>query len=205
VPERDESGRVIGLYLLASDVTPLKMVERRLSDMARYDTLTGLPNRIQFNEKLHEAIRRSTRSRKPMGLAFLDIDHFKQINDTFGHGAGDDVLKEFGRRLRRAAREIDTVARLAGDEFVIVLEDLASAQVLAGIGDTILATMLPDFALRSGALAVRASIGLAYVDGADVLATELLACADAALYQAKRAGRATYRCQHYRPETGATG
>ncbi|MES2258413.1 MAG: GGDEF domain-containing protein [Pseudomonadota bacterium] len=197
VPERDAAGAVIGFYLLASDVTALKSVEQRLSDMARYDALTGLPNRYQFNEKLHEALRRSNRSRNPMALAFLDIDRFKIINDTLGHGCGDEVLKEFARRLRRSVREIDTVARLAGDEFVIVLEDLSGQDALAQIGEKILEAMIPPFVLSGGPLDVRTSIGLAYVDEPDVLATDLLECADAALYQAKREGRATCRCKHY--------
>jgi PAS domain S-box-containing protein len=127
VPDVRDDGRVMGLYALSSDVTALKAVEEKLNEQARVDPLTGLPNRRAFDERLRLSVARNRRNRKQMALLFLDVDHFKQINDTHGHGVGDQVLKEFAGRLLSAVRQTDTVARLAGDEFVIILEGLNDA------------------------------------------------------------------------------
>lgn len=197
VPELAADGVVTGLYLLSIDVSQLKQVQLRLSEMAQFDELTGLPNRYQFNDKLREATLRSNRSGQPMGVVYLDIDHFKQVNDMLGHAAGDEVLKEFALRLRACVRLTDTVARLAGDEFVMVLEAVTDASTLTEVAEKILTAMKQPFALSSGALAVTSSVGLSIAHGPGLSGPELLACADAALYEAKRRGKATYRLRTY--------
>jgi diguanylate cyclase (GGDEF)-like protein/PAS domain S-box-containing protein len=197
VPEVDSHGQVSGLYLLSIDVSQLKQVQLRLSEMAQFDELTGLPNRYQFNDKLREATLRSNRSGKPMGVVYLDIDHFKQVNDSLGHAAGDAVLKEFATRLRGCVRATDTVARLAGDEFVMVLEGVTDGSTLVAVAEKILAAMLQPFEIDGASLAVTSSVGLSLACGPGLGGPELLACADAALYEAKRRGKATYRLRTY--------
>jgi diguanylate cyclase (GGDEF)-like protein/PAS domain S-box-containing protein len=193
IPDVRPDGSVAGVYAVANDVTALKQVERRLNELARIDTLTSLPNRRQLEERLDQAVKRSRRSGRPLAVLFLDIDHFKQINDKHGHGVGDEVLKEFAVRLVQCVRSTDTVARLAGDEFVIVLEglnDSAEAQIVARkIGQALGSA----FGEAAGGLTLSSSIGVAFVDsGTQVTPEQIIAKADEALYRAKRAGRATF-------------
>ena len=106
IPHQLPDGTVAGIYTITTDISAQKEIEKQLSQLARFDSLTGLPNRHQFGEKMQEVIFRGQRSGIPMALMFLDIDHFKSINDTLGHGAGDDVLKELARRLKASVRPI---------------------------------------------------------------------------------------------------
>lgn len=163
--------------------------EAALEAQARTDPLTGLHNRRMFEETFDAAIARARRTNTALALAYLDIDHFKQINDTLGHGAGDLVLVEFARRLTGAVRATDTVARLAGDEFVVIFENLADPALPAAMGQKILAAMQGDFTVEDGFVSVSTSVGIATgtVDGATI--GQFLASADAALYAAKQAGR----------------
>jgi diguanylate cyclase (GGDEF)-like protein/PAS domain S-box-containing protein len=193
VPDVRADGDVAGLYALSTDVSALKAVQHQLDALARVDTLTGLPNRRAFDECLHAAVARSHRHQRPMALMFLDVDRFKPINDTHGHGIGDEVLSEFARRLHLCVRQTDTVARLAGDEFVIVLEDLNHAGEAEAVARKIAQLLAPQFVLGELVLAVTASIGIAHLDGsADITPADALARADRALYEAKRRGRNTF-------------
>lgn len=172
-------------------MTALKAIEFQLQALARVDTLTGLPNRRQFEERLDEALSRSTRTRRPMALLFLDVDHFKAINDRLGHGTGDLVLQEFAKRLQSTIRITDTAARLAGDEFVIILEGLnviAEAQLVAS---KLVTAIRSPMRFADEELCVTSSVGVAYRigDGDDITAKELVERADRALYRAKEAGR----------------
>src|SRR5439155_3250348 len=143
------------------------------------DVLTGLPNRRQFEEKLQEAVARSKRSDRPMALMFLDVDHFKQINDTHGHAAGDAVLKEFAARLQRCVRITDTVARLAGDEFVIILEGLHDIEDAELVARKIRAALQPPFVWGDLALSrITSSIGVVVLSGNDVAAADVVARPD---------------------------
>lgn len=193
IPELGEDGQVLGVYMLGSDISELKAVERQLSTLARVDSLTGLANRRQFDEKLSDALARAIRSGEALALMFLDIDHFKAINDQHGHAAGDEVLKEFAKRLRQCVRGTDTVARLAGDEFVVLLEGVRHPSEPELVASKMVAQMRQPFTLNTQALQVTTSIGVAFRSGAAAGAEVLLAQADAALYAAKAAGRDTYR------------
>jgi len=182
-------GKVQGIYVLSTDATSSREYERQLHALAHSDHLTGLPNRRSYEERLVQAISRSRRSAMPLALAYLDVDHFKQINDSLGHAGGDAVLREFGRRLNASVRNTDTVARLAGDEFVIVLEQVGSPLECRRIGDKLLEAMQAPFEIDGKQVPVTASIGFAW--SAHPEQATLTHGADAALYESKGAGRNT--------------
>jgi diguanylate cyclase (GGDEF)-like protein len=160
-----------------------------IQKMATNDTLTGLPNRAFFNEALGHAIAQSQRHARPLALFFLDLDRFKNINDTLGHGVGDRVLQEAAQRLRNAVRSSDLIARLGGDEFVLLVEEYRDTGHLAEIASKVLKAFEPGFMVDGQELALSASVGVCAFpqDGKD--AQELLACADIAMYRAKEEGR----------------
>lgn len=189
VPESDESGKVLGVFGLIHDISELKRIELELRDIARTDSLTGLANRLQFNERLVEAIARSERSAGQMALMFLDLDHFKSVNDSLGHKAGDLLLREYAARLTRNVRITDTVARLAGDEFVIILESLHSIDEAQIVAQKIIASMGEPVDLGGTPRVVSTSIGIAMRIAGDTDGEGLLRRADEALYRAKAAGR----------------
>jgi diguanylate cyclase (GGDEF)-like protein len=185
--EVGELGRA--LYSLSAK---WKAAEARLADLARVDPLTGLGNRRCLEEEAVHAIERAQRLQHSLALAFLDIDHFKDINDSLGHETGDGVLKEFGARLKAAIRASDNVYRLAGDEFVIVFENVESGAATEHLAGKILKEVRRPFTLPGNTINVTASIGVVLCgwEGSD-LAT-LLRRADEALYDTKRRGRDGY-------------
>ncbi|WP_306397868.1 diguanylate cyclase domain-containing protein [Telluria beijingensis] len=191
IPDLQPDGSVAGVYALKHDMTHVKEVEEQLTRLARVDTLTGLANRRSFNETLQSVLARAARHGRAPALAYLDVDHFKRINDSHGHGVGDEVLREFGERLRACVRASDTPARLSGDEFVVILEEIDSREEAEGIAAKIVAAMRAPFATGAGMLAVSASVGVAlWRPGQDE--DGLLAAADGALYAAKEGGRDRY-------------
>ncbi|MET3915623.1 diguanylate cyclase (GGDEF)-like protein/PAS domain S-box-containing protein [Variovorax sp. OAS795] len=195
VPDIGPDGTTRGIFSLSLDITALKTVERQLMELARLDTLTGLANRLAFNEYLPVALARAQRSGHALAVLFLDIDYFKTINDTFGHATGDGVLVEYARRLLASVRSTDTVARLAGDEFVVVLEDVQTREAAAGVARKIVGEINTGaFAIGGRTFQVTTSIGIAFhqPSTAPVSDADLLARADAALYRAKSAGRNTF-------------
>ena len=182
-------GRVV---VNAQDVSALKASEERVRHMALHDSLTGLPNRQLFLDRLAQALRQARRAKTGVGLLYVDLDSFKGLNDAYGHAHGDRVLMETALRLRACVRESDTVARLGGDEFVIVLPDLARPEDATAVAEKVLETLFqPEVA--GGTMFLGASVGLAcYPEhGADQDA--LLGRADAAMYEAKRAGGNGFR------------
>ena len=194
LPDVDSSGSIAGFYTFSADVTELKEVQLRLNRLVRSDSLTGAHNRLQFEESLPLAMARSIRSGQGMALLFLDIDYFKHINDSLGHDVGDQVLREFARRLSQCVRSTDTVARLGGDEFVVILEGLHAASEAEGVAKTIVAEMGKPIDVGKATLTVTTSIGIAFRPG-EVLAvgaSTFLQRADSALYVAKTQGRNRY-------------
>jgi diguanylate cyclase len=192
VPDCCEQGTVQGFFVLASDLTAMKKLEIQLAAEARFDALTGLPNRRHFHEELEQALLRAQRHGTRLALGFLDLDGFKQINDVHGHAIGDAVLKEFGRRLRACVRQTDFVARLAGDEFTVLLEDVHQAHELHPLALKILAATRAPLDLAGGLrLTARTSLGLALAVSGE-RAAALVERADAAMYRAKSQGRDTY-------------
>ena len=172
----------------------LLALTHHLEQLARVDTLTGLPNRRSFEERLPEAMARASRSGRPMALMFLDVDRFKHINDTLGHGAGDEVLKAMAARLAASVRGTDLVARLAGDEFVIVLESLNGADEARLVAQKVLQAVGRETTIGGQAMRLSTSIGIAFYRGGPLAAHAVVEQADRALYEAKAAGRNTFRC-----------
>ena len=194
IPDRREDGRIAGVYGLSTDVTELKDIQVRLAEMAHLDNVTGLPNRNRFDEVLPLAIKRAARHPAPLALLFLDIDRFKAINDSHGHAAGDRVLREFGQRLLESVRATDTVARLAGDEFVVLLEGVAGVGEAERIAEKIVQRVKLPIDLDGQPLQVSTSIGIAmHRPGSGESPSTLLRRADEALYAAKGAGRDAWR------------
>lgn len=188
VPDVQADGVVVGIYGLTHDMTRLKETEEKLIRLARIDSLTGIGNRRLFVESLHRAIERSNRHGAALALAYLDIDLFKSINDSHGHAVGDEVLKEFARRLQAAVRSTDSVARLSGDEFVIIINELTRDADCQQLAEKIASAIRKPFHVAGLQLAVTTSVGVARYSGGESH-EQLLANADHALYQAKRGGR----------------
>jgi len=197
IPDIESDGRVAGLYGLATDVSALKNVEKQLSQLVRSDVLTGVANRYYFNEAFPLALSRARRAMSGLALMYLDIDHFKSINDNLGHAAGDEVLKAFSKRLQQSVRTTDTVARLGGDEFVIVLEGVGHVDETRIVARKIVANVRQPLEVEGRTLTLTTSIGIAFrrdITSADAATAEaLIGRADAALYAAKKAGRDTWR------------
>ncbi|NHZ81304.1 PAS domain-containing protein [Massilia sp. CCM 8695] len=192
IPQVDAGGEAVGVTGLVNDVTDAKLLEEQLSALARFDALTGLPNRTQLTERIGRAQTRSARNGSVMAVMYLDLDKFKSINDSFGHSGGDTVLVEFGRRLSACVRQSDTVGRLAGDEFVILLEGLLNVAECAVVARKIIKVMERPFDIDGVARIVSTSIGVATAENGRAGVDTLLKHADDALYRAKDSGRNRY-------------
>lgn len=181
---------VAGYYI---DITERKVHERQLKRNAHYDSLTGLPNRTLLGDRMHQAMTLSRRGEQPMAVAYLDLDGFKAVNDTYGHETGDQLLVALAGRMRQTLREVDTLARLGGDEFVAVLFGLADIAESDPILRRLLAAASQPVTVGELVLQVSASLGLTfYPQNEEVDADQLLRQADQAMYQAKLAGRNRY-------------
>ena len=192
VPHTEDDGRVTGFYLLAQDITERKQLYDRNPHEATHNALTGLPNRRGLMQRLDEAIARARRHRRPLGVLYMDLDGFKHMNDMLGHEFGDAVLQHFAAAVTAAVRETDFVARLAGDEFVVVLENLSTAsEEQAGlVAWAVLERLRADQVIDGVAVTLTTSIGAAvHTDQDEETSQELLRRADAAMYRAKAAGK----------------
>src|ERR1019366_7145753 len=174
------------------DISDRKRAEEQIEFHAYHDVLTNLPNRKLFTDRLTHSLSRARRSGKPLAVMFVDLDHFKSINDTLGHEAGDELLLEMSRRLRANIRDDDTVARLGGDEFTIILAELRHPEDAVSVAEKLIQAIEQPLTIAGNSIEVSASIGIALFpdDGAD--AESLLRNADSAMYRAKESGRNTY-------------
>ena len=192
-PVRDSSGRTTHFIGVLNDITETKRYQEQLEHQAKYDSLTNLPNRSLLYDRLAQAIIYAQRYRRLVGVAFVDLDHFKLINDSLGHNLGDRLLKTVAERLKSSVRNVDTVARLGGDEFMVVLYDQANEQTIAKVMQRILAAIRQPFFIEGREFIITCSIGLSICpqDGQD--AETLLKNADSAMYRAKDQGRNNFQ------------
>lgn len=170
-----------------------KRTEERLTYLAQYDHLTGLVNRTLFRDRLIQAMARSKRLQQSLGLMVLDLDRFKTVNDTMGHDVGDQLLKSVADRLKCCVREVDTVARMGGDEFTIVLEGVASEENIAIVAKRIVEAILAPFEIKNRQMSIGISIGITVYPHDDREVDDLLKHADDAMYQAKQQGGSGFR------------
>ena len=207
VPHLGPQAEVLGFYMLGNDVSALKRAQedlrfaaiqlqhdaRRLEFLAHHDTLTGLPNRAMFADRAREAVAHARRHGKTAALLFLDLDNFKQVNDSLGHDVGDALLKIIASRLRASVRGEDFIARIGGDEFCVLLQSITEPREAAAVAQKLLHELGKGYRIGAHQLASGASIGIACVpqDGEDV--ATLLRLADAAMYRAKDLGRNGYQ------------
>lgn len=189
----NDKQQVQGAVLVFQNITERKKLENQLLQMAKYDSLTGLANRTLFKEFLVASLARSERREKNTAVMYLDLDHFKQINDTLGHDAGDMLLVNVSRVLKECVREGDLVARLGGDEFAIVLDDVAKPDDAKLVATKILEQLKKPQDLNGKEMKVGSSIGIATSDDSGCDPEEILKAADQAMYVAKNEGRNDYR------------
>jgi len=191
-PQYDTKGNVTGIIGRVLDLTERKRTEQQMEYQSYHDSLTGLANRRLFQEHLTLAIALAQRKRRPVAVLFLDLDHFKVVNDSLGHTMGDTLLREIATRLRTSVREGDVVARVGGDEFTIVLQELEKKEDAAAMAQRVLRIVAEPIDVDGQRLYITTSIGITVYpdDGED--AETLLKNADNAMYRAKAVGRNTY-------------
>jgi diguanylate cyclase (GGDEF)-like protein/PAS domain S-box-containing protein len=197
-PVRDPQGRIYRIAGIAEDVTDRKRAEEQLVELAHYDVVTKLPNRALLYDRLVHALAHARRSGCVLAVLFIDIDRFKHVNDTFGHAAGDQLLKRVSERLAECVRGEDTVGRLSGDEFAIVLSRLAEAEDAAVVAKKVLNAFNQPFQVEGAEVYVTVSIGITIFPADSADKDTLLRNADVAMYRAKELGRNNY--QFYTPE-----
>ncbi|WP_042454930.1 sensor domain-containing diguanylate cyclase [Neobacillus dielmonensis] len=192
-PLYDVNGRWEGGVAVYKDITERKKYEEQLKQLAHIDFLTGLPNRAYFYEKLTEEINAARKKQIPFAVLFLDIDKFKNINDTKGHDIGDLLLKEFANRVKNSIRKHDTLARFGGDEFVILIPDLNILGDATEIAERIIQSLEPNWSIGDYNLKITTSIGIAFYSDNNLDEKTILKHADVALYRAKESGRNNYQ------------
>lgn len=190
---RDPDGQIVQYVAFFSDITQRKLAEQEIFFRANYDPLTGLPNRSLLHERIDQALKRAHRHGQRVALMFLDLDRFKQVNDTLGHACGDALLHQAADRLKNCIRETDTVARYSGDEFVLVLVDMTHDRDAHALAEKVIDRIAEPFHLNGNVIHIGVSIGIVLYPDHDADAATLLRYADLAMYQAKSAGRNTYR------------
>lgn len=192
-PDLGIDGAPVGVLASTRDITTLKAAEAALAHQATHDPLTGLANRWLVLDRLHAALARAARLPGHLALFFVDLDHFKAVNDTLGHKVGDRVLVEVARRLQAVARGEDTVGRLAGDEFVVICERVPDDESVREIARRIVSAVAAPVEVPGAAPRISASVGVALAGDGSIGSSALLARADGAMYEVKRQGRNGFR------------
>jgi diguanylate cyclase (GGDEF)-like protein/PAS domain S-box-containing protein len=190
---RDAIGQLSHYVGVFTDITQKKESEQRLEHLAHHDALTGLPNRSLFRDRLQQAMKKSRRDDQSLALLFIDLDRFKEVNDTLGHIAGDQLLIEAARRIAACVRNCDTVARLGGDEFTVVLQGLAGREAVERVAADVIEALAAPFILGLETACVSASIGIALCPDDAEGSESLTQAADQAMYEAKAQGRNRFR------------
>jgi diguanylate cyclase (GGDEF)-like protein/PAS domain S-box-containing protein len=200
---RDENGKITQHVAVFSDISERKRSEERMQHLAHHDALTDLPNRALFSDRLQQSLALAKRDKTHLALMFLDLDKFKPINDTFGHAVGDLLLKEVAIRLQNCVRESDTVSRIGGDEFVVLLPTVEAEQDAMLVADKILHSLVQPFELAGNSLSISVSIGLVVYPEHGDDERALTKNADIAMYHAKAGGR--NNAKFFRPDMSVTG
>jgi diguanylate cyclase (GGDEF)-like protein/PAS domain S-box-containing protein len=193
IPVRDREQRYLGVVTTCEDISEQKEAEQKINRLAYFDNLTGLPNRGMFLERLHQSLALASRDGEMVSLVFLDLDNFKDVNDTLGHAAGDKLLCDVALRLAGCIRESDILARLGGDEFVVLLTSVADQERVSAAVQRMLDTFTPPFQIDGRVVYSSASIGIALYPDDSHDASSLFRSADTAMYHAKNEGRAQFR------------
>jgi diguanylate cyclase (GGDEF)-like protein/PAS domain S-box-containing protein len=188
-PVFDENGIIDAIAGTSQDITEQKIAEEQSWRHANFDFLTGLANRLMFRDKLGQALKHSKRTKKPCALLFIDLDQFKNVNDTLGHDIGDVLLKQVARRINACVRETDTVARIGGDEFTVVLTDFKKSEQVMIAADKILSKLRSPFKIKKNTIQITSSIGIALYPKDGVKPETLLVNADKAMFASKKTGR----------------
>ncbi|AZD49313.1 Sensory box/GGDEF family protein [Pseudomonas chlororaphis subsp. aurantiaca] len=189
IPVRNDQGQLVEVEGIILDITERKLAEEKMALMARTDSLTGLANRATLIERLHQAFAAARRGASPFAMFYLDLDHFKRINDTLGHPIGDLLLQEVSRRIRACTRENDVVARLGGDEFAILQLNVDEATHCAALATKIRDTLVLPYSLEGNEVRISVSIGISLYSPQTLSADSLMAQSDMALYRSKDQGR----------------
>ena len=190
---KDKGGNIIGYQGIIHDITDIKQTEEELAYMATHDALTGLPNRLLFNDRLTLALAQAQRHQQKLAVMLLDLDHFKDINDTLGHNKGDQLLCEVSNRLIGLLRKTDTIARMGGDEFLLLLQEIAEERYAINIARKLVNAFRKPFCIADHELHITTSVGIAIYpeDGEDIVT--LLGNADISMYHVKQKGRNAYQ------------
>lgn len=188
----DEAGNVVNYIAVFNDLSKIKESEEELRYLAHHDSLTRLPNRVLLNDRLEHALAKIAHNDSKLAVIYLDLDHFKNINDSFGHPHGDKLLQEVARRLLAIVSDADTVSRVSGDEFVVLLEDIVSADEVSLVAQSIVDSFNSPIAIDDNEIMVTTSMGIAIAPNDCDNSVELLKVADTALYRAKDLGRNTF-------------
>jgi len=196
IPLRREDGKVYALCGISADITERKDIEEHMQRMAQYDNLTHLPNRALFDDRLKIALAAAQRNGARLALMFIDLDKFKPVNDTYGHGVGDLLLQEVAQRIQECLRESDTAARVGGDEFVVLLPAVDTEQDARVVGAKILDALNQPFLLAGHKLKIGGSIGVAIFPEHGAEERHLVKSADTAMYHAKKNGRNNVKIYH---------
>jgi diguanylate cyclase (GGDEF)-like protein/PAS domain S-box-containing protein len=192
-PIHDRAGRVIGAVIVFHDVSAAQAMTLKMTHAAQHDLVTNLPNRVLLNDRISQAIALARRQRKAVAVIFLDLDHFKYVNDSLGHAAGDQLLKSVSKRLVSSLRVSDTVSRQGGDEFVILLSDVSHPEDAATSARKILRALGPSHSIKDQDLHINASIGISMYPEDGEEAETLIQNADMAMYHAKETGRNNFQ------------
>ena len=192
-PIFDEQGTIEAIAGNSRNITERKLAEDQLWQVANYDAVTSLPNRRLFSDRLDQATKEAMREDKPFALLSLDLDWFKTVNDKLGHGAGDILLKQAGERIKACVRDMDTVARMGGDEFTIILTNVGHAEQVKIVADKILNELSKPFQIKNEFVDISGSIGITLCPQDGIEHEALLGQADQALYDAKNSGRNQYK------------
>ena len=190
---RNSKGNLVNYVIVFTDISNIKHSEERFRHLAHHDALTGLPNRLFFNDRLNQAVSHANRKKTWIAVMFIDLDHFKMINDTLGHAFGDRLLQSVATRLVSCVRESDSVVRLGGDEFAVILSDIGKKQDIDAIAQKLLDSIYEPVLLEDVEILLSASIGIAFHPESQGVAGNLLEQADMAMYHAKGMGRNAYR------------